>query len=513
MEDYMQEKNINLEIDFKRICDVLLKKCWIIILAAVFCASAAFAYTHFCITPLYQSSVMFYVNNSTSSNSSSGISNSDVLASKSLAETYIVIVTSHSTMDAVIDYAGLDKTSSALKGMISAAAVRDTEILRVVVQSPDPYEAKLIANAIAHVFPLQVEEIVKGSSAEVVEFPLLASRPSSPNVTRNCAVGFGVGLLAAIVVILLLELFNVYIRSEEDIVRSGSYPVLTSVPDMAAIDKSGSYYTYGGKKKTTVTNGKTALIGKEINFTASESYKLLRTKLQYSFADGSHSRVIGISSALVAEGKSVTATNLAYTLSQLDKRVLLIDCDMRRPSLSIKLPIQKKPGLSGYLSGQHKLEAVIQKCGLPDDETAFDVIASGHTPPNPVELLSSPNMADLLAQMREKYDYIIMDLPPIGEVSDALAVSKELDGVLLVVRQHYCNRYVLRDTIRQFEFVNCKILGMVYNFIQETGSGYGKHYYRRYYKRYGYKYAGSYLRTAKDTKDAKDAKETAGQVK
>lgn len=507
MDEYTQEKNGELEIDIKRICGVLLKRCWIIILVAVFCAGAAFAYTRYCVTPMYKSSVMFYVNNSTSSSSSSGISNSDVLASKSLVETYIVIVNSHTTLDAVAEYANVDKTSSAVKGMISATAVAETEILKVEVSSADPYEAEKIANAIAHVFPLQVEEIVKGSSAEVVEFPSLATHPFSPNVTRNCLIGFVLGAVLVVGILFVLELFNVSIRSEEDIAHSGNYPVLTAVPDMSVAEKGGSYYTYGGRIRKKTAGTKAALIGGEMNFTASEAYKLLRTKLQYSFADGNHSRVIGVSSALVAEGKSLTSTNLAYSLSQLGKRVLLMDCDMRRPSLTAKLPIQKKPGLSGYLSGQHKLDAIIQPCGLKNEETAFDVIASGHTPPNPIELLSSSKMAILLAQLREKYDYIIVDLPPIGEVSDALAVSKELDGILLVVRQHYCNRIALRETIRQFEFVGCKILGVVYNFTNEAGGSYKRPYYKRYYKHYGSKYAGSYLRsTPKDSV-------TPGQVK
>ena len=499
MEKYAQEKASELEIDIKRICNLLLKRCWIIILVAILCAGAAFAYTRLCVTPIYQSSVMFYVNNSASASSSAGISNSDVLASKSLVETYIVIVNSHSTLDAVAEYADLDKSSTAVKGMVSASAVGETEILRVVVSSDDPYEAETIANAIAHVFPQQVEEIVIGSSAEVVEFPILATSPSSPNLAKNCVVGFALGMVLVIGILIVLELLNISIRSEEDIVRSGNYPVLTAVPDMAAGDKAGNYYSYGGKrKKSSSTAGKDTMVGSGMNFTASEAYKLLRTKLQYSFADGNRSRVIGVSSAMVAEGKSLTSTNLAYTLSQLDKRVLLMDCDMRRPSLTTKLPIQKKPGLSGYLSGQHSLNEVIQHCGLQNEETAFDVISSGHTPPNPIELLSSSNMAALLSQLRERYDYIIMDLPPIGEVSDALAVSKDLDGTLLVVRQHYCNRIALRETIRQFEFVGSKILGIVYNFTNENGTGYNKPYYKRYYKHYGGKYAGSYLRNSKD---------------
>ena len=181
-------------------------------------------------------------------------------------------------------------------------------------------------------------------------------------------------------------------------------------------------------------------MGSGMSFAASEAYKLLRTKLQFSFAGDNSCRVIGLSSALSGEGKSLTAINLAYSLSQLNKRVILIDCDMRRPTLAEKLDLRKRPGLSSYLTGQSRLKELIQFCGIKNDENAFHVIAAGQNPPNPVELLSSDKMAAVLEMLRQNYDYVILDLPPVGEVSDAMAVAKILDGMLLVVRQNYCNR-------------------------------------------------------------------------
>ena len=274
---------------------------------------------------------------------------------------------------------------------------------------------------------------------------------------------------------------------------------------MEVQSQGGYYYGYGSTKKTTEKGGtkvtrQADLIGGNICFAAAEAYKLLRTKLQFSFADEKNCRVIGISSALTGEGKSLSAVNLAYTMSQLGKSVLLIDCDMRRPSMAEKLPVRKSPGLSDYLTGQIKGEELIQLCGIKNDEKAFHAIASGRTPPNPMELLSSARMETMLNKLREQYDYIILDLPPVGEVSDALVAARYTDGVLMVVRQHYCDRLALNDAIRQFLFVDAKILGVVFNCTREDGLGYGnKYYYRRYYKRYyhGYrsyrrKYASSY---------------------
>ena len=192
------------------------------------------------------------------------------------------------------------------------------------------------------------------------------------------------------------------------------------------------------------------------------------------------------------EGKSVSAANLAFSLSQLGKRVVLIDCDMRRPTVAEKLNLKKAPGLSDFLTGQTKTDQLFQPCGIKGDENAFYVITAGHNPPNPIELLSSARMAKMLNGLRKMFEYIILDLPPVGEVSDALAVARETDGVLLVVRQDRCNHVVLNDTVRQFEYVDAKILGVVYNGIKE---GHGKYGYNKY--GYGKKYYKSYSQSSK----------------
>lgn len=373
--------------------------------------------------------------------------------------------------------------------MISAAPVNETEIFEIIVTSTDPQEAEDIADAIAYILPKRITSIIEGTSAKIVDSAVTPVRPSSPNYTQNTMIGFLLGLLLSIVVIVLREVFAVTIRAEEDIARGCSYPVLATVPNMAAASKGGYYYgAYGShSKKQPAKSGEEkaliTLIGSKISFSAAEAYKLLRTKLQFSFADEKACRVIGVSSALAGEGKSLTSINLAYSLSQLNKRVLLIDCDMRRPSLCTKLPIKKMPGLSNYLSGQISLDQLLQKCGIPGEEEAFSVVASGRNPPNPIELLSSDRMSSMLEELRTAFDYVILDLPPVAEVSDAMAVAKNTDGILLVVRQDYGNHVDLAAAVHEFEFVGAKLLGVVFNCAHDFGAGYGK-YYRRYYGRY-----------------------------
>jgi capsular exopolysaccharide synthesis family protein len=252
-------------------------------------------------------------------------------------------------------------------------------------------------------------------------------------------------------------------------------------------------------------------VGKGISFAATESYNLLRTKLQFSFAGDNRCRVIAVSSAISGEGKSLSAVNLAYSMSQLNKKVLLIDCDMRRPSLSVKLPVKKSPGLSNYLSGLCALDTIFQPCGMVGEEDAFQVVSAGRNPPNPIELLSSEKMSKMLKTLRESFDYIILDMPPVGEVSDALAVAKDTDGVLLVVRQNYCNRVVLNETIRQFEFMEAKILGVVCNCSTKSGGGYSKKYYKKYGSKYSSRYAGKYAAVTAALAEEKAAEQDAAQ--
>ena len=503
MNEKIFQENNEIELDLGRLFRAILDRAWMVAIVSVLCAVLTLVGTIFFVTPLYEAAAKFYVNNSSLSvgDASLSISSGDLSTSRNLVDSYIVILKTRETLNDVIDYAGVDRTYRDVKDMISASSVNETEIFQVTVTSPDPSEAEEIANAIAYILPKRIGTIIDGTSAKVVEAAVVPSSPSSPSHTKNTLIGFVLGFAATVGLIVLREIFDTTIRSEEDVIQTCKHPILASVPDMTVSGKGGSYYGYGRKrgekKNSPYAIGKQVakqpvLMGSGINFAASEAYKLLRTKLQFSFSDESDSHVIGISSALSGEGKSLSSVNLAYTLSQLNKKVVLIDCDMRRPTLAEKLNIRKTPGLSSLLTGQSNLKDIIQNCGFINEEDAFYVISAGQNPPNPVELLSSGRMQKTLEVLRQEFEYIIIDLPPVGEVSDAMAVAKQTDGMLLVVRQNYCDRSVLSEAVRQFEFIDTRILGVVINCASEHEGKYGKGYYKRYYKRYYRRYGKSY---------------------
>ena len=500
MNELQMTNQENRGVDLQRALGAIFGKMWLIAMCSVICAVISFLGTFFLITPKYEASALFYVNNNSFSlgDASLSIDSGDISASKSLVNSYIVILNTRESINEVIEHSGVDRTYAEIQEMITAASVNGTEIFEVVVTSTDPQEAELIANAIADILPERIAGIIEGTSAKVVDPAVIPSKPSSPSYVVNVMVGFLVGLILSVGLIIMQEMFDIKIRTDEDIAQVCGHPVLATVPDMTAVSKAGYDYSYDrdSAKRKSGQHQPHALFGLNISFVAAESYKLLRTKLQFSFSDDSNCRVIGISSSLSGEGKSLTSINLAYTLSQLNKKVILVDCDMRRPTLAEKLGVQKKPGLSSYLTAQSNLADLVQNCGIAKDEWAFHVITAGQNPPNPVELLSSARMQKMLDVLKKAYDYVILDLPPVGEVSDAMAVAKQTDGILLVVRQNACDRNALSDTVRQFEFIDAKILGVVFNSVTEAG---GKGYYKKYYKG---KYYGGYNKSGTQPRSA-----------
>lgn len=498
MDNKRIEHSEEIEIDISRVVHAVLNRAWLVVLVTVLCTAITLACTYYLVTPKYEASAAFYVNNNSLSvgDASLKLSSGDISAAKDLVESYIVILDSWPTLDQIIDQADVDLSRAELADMMQAQSVNDTEIFKVTVTSADPNEAERIANAVAQVLPMRIGEIIDGTSAKVVETALVPSAPSSPSYPQNTIIGFMLGFVLSVAFIALREIFDNTVRTEADVQQVCDLPILAAVPDMIAPSKGGYYYSYAEdgkkKKKKQTAPGARPVIGSEISFAASESYKLLRTMLEYSFADEKNCRVIGVTSAMTGEGKSLTAVNLALNLAQMRNKVLLIDCDMRRPSIAAKLGMNKTPGLSGFLSGQKEQSALVRICGIKDNEKAFHVITSGKNPPNPMELLGSMRMEKMLEAFREPYDYIILDLPPICEVSDALVVAKQTDGMLMVVRENYCSRSLLGEAVRKLEFVGARVLGISYNCTNKEGGRYGKNYYKRYYKRYGrYHYRGN----------------------
>ena len=224
-----------------------------------------------------------------------------------------------------------------------------------------------------------------------------------------------------------------------------------------------------------------------LSFAAAEAYKLLRTNLLFALPE-KKCRVLGISSAVRGEGKSTTAVNLSYALAATGKHVLLIDADMRLPSVADKLSLPQSPGLSNLLAGMCRpREALVPSSYFKN----WYILPAGDPPPNPSELLGSWSMRSFLEKSVEVFDFIVLDLPPINIVADALVVAPWLDGLALVIRQNYTDRRALGNCMYQIRSVDAKFLGFVItdaNGAGDYGSSYGRYGYGygRYSRSYGY---------------------------
>lgn len=245
-----------------------------------------------------------------------------------------------------------------------------------------------------------------------------------------------------------------------------------------------SLFKRSNKDKTEKWNIRT-MFGPNLSFAATEAYKLLRTNVMFSFSEEGEGHVIGITSSVQSEGKSSTACNAAYALAESGAKVLLMECDLRKPTFATKLGLERTPGVTNLLIGKGDFHEMIQHCALAP---SMDVLTSGDIPPNPSELLSSNRMERLISQLKQEYDYIVMDLPPVTVVSDALAVSKLLDGVVMVVRAAVSDRQMLAEAMRQLSMVEVRVLGFVYREIDDGKKKYGYKYSKKYY-RYYHEYA------------------------
>ncbi len=222
-------------------------------------------------------------------------------------------------------------------------------------------------------------------------------------------------------------------------------------------------------------------------FAVREGYRTSRTNIIFSLSglNKSNCKIIAVTSANPGEGKTTTTLNLALSFAQTGGRVLAIDGDLRKPRLHRYIGLKKDIGLSTLLSSKLPIEKAIVK----NARSGLDILPSGELPPNPAELLSSEAMKELLVKLSAEYDYIFFDTPPVTVVTDAVALSPLVDGVVLVVRQNYTDHEGLSNAINLLNIAKAKVLGFFVNDAVSARAGYG---YNRYRYKYGYKYGYKY---------------------
>lgn len=246
----------------------------------------------------------------------------------------------------------------------------------------------------------------------------------------------------------------------------------TPTPDIDNVAKELTDFD----SQTQLTQNKTT------PFAVVEAYKTIRTNLMFMLSQKG-SKCIVFSSAMPSEGKSTSAVNVAIAFSQLGHKTLVIDCDLRKPSIHKKLRVANAKGLSSVLVGFSEIGETVTNIN-----PCLDVLTAGPTPPNPSELLGSENLSNLIELLKQYYEYIIIDSPPINVVSDALVIAPKTDGMVMIVQDYVTTHDQFKKSLSSIELAGINLLGVILNGSENSKGAYKKGYYNRknYYKGYGY---------------------------
>jgi polysaccharide biosynthesis transport protein len=327
---------------------------------------------------------------------------------------------------------------------------------------------------------------LRSSNIRVVDPALIPGGPSRPNKSRNVMLSILVGLIGGIGLALLREYLDNTVKTPDDIETLARLPSLAVVPALSSSNgkRNGRFAKLLKAPVIAGKEGRAELMSHNMpQSQMSEAFRALRTSLLLSQADHPP-QVILMTSALPREGKTTAAVNLAVTLAQLGDKTLLVDADLRKPGINRALSLVdgKHAGLSSYLAGVSSLDLIT----VPHPAiTNLAAIPTGPIPPNPADLLSSSRLTELIAQLRTRYKFVVIDSPPIMAATDAVILSVLVDGVLLVVRSGETPKEAFTRTRDLLAGVKCRMLGVVLNAVDASSPDY---YYS--YRYYPYSYGG-----------------------
>lgn len=427
------------------------------IVVIVLIATAAALGLSLATTPTFKSSASLFFSLQYG-NSANDLAQGSTFTQDQMAS-YATLVTTPAVLDPVVEELGLSGDAGDLARRVSATAPDAQVVLTITAADTSPSRAADIAAAVADELTKTVEKVAPAnaegqSSVEVtlVEPATVPQFQSAPNTKLNLVMGAFLGLVVAAAYVAAREVLDTRVRDAARVAALTDAPLLGSVPTHA-----------GGAGSAVVMT--TDPLGAQ-----AEVFRQVATNVEFLRTSGETLQLV-VSSSLPGEGKSTVAVNLALALAEADHKVLLVDADMRRPSIASKLDLAGAAGLSTILIGKASLSEVVQEIG----DHGLHVLASGAVPPNPSQLLASPLVVGLFTEMSESYDVVVVDSPPILPVADALLLSRFVTGTILVTGSRRTRRNQLAETLRRMATVEAPLLGVVLNQValREQPYGYG----------------------------------------
>ncbi len=423
---------------------VILRRRWMSILIVALTILAVASLVTLLMPKKYTATTELYI--SVSADSVAELAQGSTFAERQMSS-YAKVATSPQVLDAVIRDVPLSTTAEELAKSVVVTVPPNTVVLDIAATDQDPSRAARIANAVGVALANVAEDLApdRRDGSESVRVTTVASaqipdEPSSPRLLRNLALGLALGLFLGFGLAVLRHVLDTKVKNEEDVRLLTEIPILGAVPVDLEVPKHP------------------VILRSEPRSASSESVRRLRTNLQFVDVVNRAKSVV-ISSSIGDEGKSTIAINLAVAFADTGARVILVDADLRRPSIAQYIGIEGNVGLTTVLIGRADVQDVVQPFGA----STLDVLPTGQIPPNPSELLGSPAMAGLLDRLTATYDMVLLDSPPLLPVTDAAVLSKLAGGVLLVVGADRIHRPQLQETLVSLETAGADLFGIVLN--------------------------------------------------
>lgn len=378
-------------------------------------------------------------------------------------KSYPTLIKTEAVLKPVINQLNLDTTISGLSSSITAISPENTAFINITVTSTNPQNAASIANAVAASFQnvvqtsLYVHDRQSPIKITVVQAATVPAKPSAPNVALTLIIAFILGIIVGIVSALMKNLFTRKIQDESELIAYINAPTLGRIPESDIVSSISS------------------VIMKEPGSSIAEDYRRICTNLSFiSPISGTHSRLIVISAVGTNEGKTTNAVNVATALAENGSTVLLIDADLRHPSVANKLDIDGSVGLAHVLSGQASVKDVVQRFWKPN----LHVMPAGPKPPNAAQLLNSQIMTELINHALQQYDYVIIDTAPLIVANDAAIFAKQGGGLVLVSRRGYTMKKQLTESASELNNLHVDVTGFIFNGAKEDKKlGNSSYYY------------------------------------
>jgi tyrosine-protein kinase len=390
---------------------ILRKRLWLIVPITLLCPVIAMAIS-LATTPVYEASAKLLVVAKTDRAGGIASAYQGALLSQQLVKSFAQILESRATAEAALRTTTLRLTPRQLEGRIRAEPVPETLLIELAVEDANPVTARRLTNIVARAFIRTLPRLQNGSTLGVtlVEPALTPTAPVRPRTRLNVGLGGVLGIVLGVGLALLLDLLDRSVRTPEDLEAAIGAPVVGTIPPFKA-----------GRQPIPVA--------KEPRTAPAESFRKLRTNFAFLGIDR-ESLCCVVTSASAGDGKSTVSANLAIALAQAGQRVVVVDADLRKPTLHKVFDLHQRVGTTTVLLDQADPHDAIQQ---PGPGMPF-VLTSGQLPPNPSELLGSLRMRELLTQLRADYEVVLLDCPPLLPVTDPMVVSAFADGIILVVR-------------------------------------------------------------------------------